>query len=453
MEELSASNKDHFTLAVATISVMIFAISWRRWKSSSSSGAPSLPPGPRSLPIVGYLPFLRRDLHKQFRNMAHIYGPIFKFHLGSKLHVVINTPDLVKAVVREQDDIFSNRNPSIAALAISYGGRNVVFSDNNSDWRNLRKIFAHEVLSNKNLEACRFFRRDEVRKTIKNIYSKIGTTIDISEIAFSTEANVLTSMVWENTSDPNAKGSQFGAELKRISSNIVELLGQPNLSDIFPSVAWLDLQGILRKMKRQLHQLDEIFTTIIEDRIISNSKKPKDAGGHEGKKDLLQILLELMDQKDAASISITQIKALLLDIMVAGSETTTTLIEWAMAEIMQNDDIMKKVQQELEEIVGLDNIVEESHLPKLQYLDAIIKETFRLHPVVPLILPRSPSQDCIVGGYTIPKGCTVLLNVWSIHRDHRYWDNPLIFNPERFLTNKYDFKGGNLNLICYDKDG
>ncbi|XP_023742135.1 ferruginol synthase 1 [Lactuca sativa] len=312
MEELSASNKDHFTLAVATISVMIFAISWRRWKSSSSSGAPSLPPGPRSLPIVGYLPFLRRDLHKQFRNMAHIYGPIFKFHLGSKLHVVINTPDLVKAVVREQDDIFSNRNPSIAALAISYGGRNVVFSDNNSDWRNLRKIFAHEVLSNKNLEACRFFRRDEVRKTIKNIYSKIGTTIDISEIAFSTEANVLTSMVWENTSDPNAKGRQFGAELKRISSNIVELLGQPNLSDIFPSVAWLDLQGILRKMKR---------------------------------------------------------------------------------------------------------------------------------------------QDCIVGGYTIPKGCTVLLNVWSIHRDHRYWDNPLIFNPERFLTNKYDFKGGNLNLICYDKDG
>ncbi|CAH1424307.1 unnamed protein product [Lactuca virosa] len=105
------------------------------------------------------------------------------------------------------------------------------------------------------------------------------------------------------------------------------------------------------------------------------------------------------------------------DIMVAGTETTTTLIEWAMAEIMQNDDIMKKVQQELEEIVGLDNIVEESHLPKLQYLDAAIKETFWLHTVVPLILPWSPSQDCIVGGYTISKGCTVFLNVWAIHRN------------------------------------
>ncbi|KAL7595396.1 hypothetical protein Lser_V15G29258 [Lactuca serriola] len=359
--------------------------------------------------------------------MSHIYGPIFKFHLGSKLHVVINTPDLVKAVVREQDDIFANRNPSIAALAISYGG----------------------VLSNKNLEACRFFRRDEVRKTIKNIYGKVGSAIDISQIAFSTEGSVLTSMVWENTSDPNAKGSHFGAELQRISSNIVEILGQPNLSDIFPSLAWLDLQGILRKSKRQLHQLDRIFTSIIDDRIISNSKKPKDAVGHEGKKDLLQILLELEDQKDATSISITQIKALLLDIMVAGTETTTTLIEWAMAEIMQNNYIMKRLQEELAEIVGLDNIVEESHLPKLKYLDATIKETFRLHPIVPLILPRLPSQDCIVGGYTIPKGCTVFLNVWSIHRDPQYWDNPLEFNPERFLTNKYDFKGSNLNFIPF----
>ncbi|CAI9290235.1 unnamed protein product [Lactuca saligna] len=446
--ELLGSNKDHLMLALASISVMIFAILWRRWNSWSSC-APLLPPGPRSLPIVGYLPFLGRDLHKQFRNMSHIYGPIFKFHLGSKLHVVINTPDLVKAVVREQDDIFANRNPTVAALATSYGGVDVVWSDNSSYWRNLRKIFAHEVLSNKNLEACRFFRRDEVRKTIKNIYSKIGTAIDISEIAFSTEANVLTSMVWENTSDPNAKGSHFGAELKRISSNIVETLGQPNLSDIFPSLAWLDLQGILRKSKRQLRQLDQIFTSIIDDRIISNSKKPKDSVGHEGKKDLLQILLELEEQKDETSISITQIKAFLLDIMVAGTETTTTLIEWAMAEIMQNHDIMKRIQKELADVVGLDNIVEESHLPKLQYLDATIKETFRLHPIVPLILPRSPSQDCIVGGYTIPKRCTVFLNVWSIHRDPLYWDNPLEFNPERFLTNKYDFKGSNLNFLPF----
>ncbi|CAI9290229.1 unnamed protein product [Lactuca saligna] len=449
--EVMSGNKDQLTqLAVATISATILAILWHILKSLSSlHGAPPLPPGPRSLPIVGYLPILSGDMHKQFCNLAHIYGPIFKFHLGSKLHVVINSPDIAKVVVREQDEIFANRNPSISAFTMSFGARDVIWSDNNSDWRNLRKLFVHEVLSSKNLEACRYFRRDEVRKTIKNIYSKIGTTINISEIAFLTEVNVLTSMVWENTSDPFAKGSHFVAELRMIASNVVELMGQPNVSDIFPSLAWLDLQGVLRKTKKLLYQVDQIFTSIIDDRIESNSRKPKDDVRPQGKKDFLQILLDLMGHKDATSISNTQIKGLLLDIMVAGSETTTTLIEWAMAEIMRNHDTMKRIQKELADVVGLDNIVEESHLLKLPYLEATIKETFRLHPVLPLILPRSPSKDCIVAGFTIPKGCTVFLNVWSIHRDPKYWDNPLKFNPERFLTNKYDFKGSNLNFFPF----
>ncbi|KAL7597366.1 hypothetical protein Lser_V15G29246 [Lactuca serriola] len=446
--EVMSSNRNELTLAISAI---ILTALWYRWKFSSSSngGQPPLPPGPRSLPIVGYLPFLSRDLHKQFVNMANTYGPIFKFHLGSKLHVVINTPDLAKVVVREKDEIFANRNPTIAALGSSYGGRDIVWSDSNSDWRNLRKIFVQEVLSNKNLEASSCFRRDEVRKTINNVFSKIGTSINISEIAFSTEANVLTSMVWGNTSAEKAKSSNFGAELQMVSANIVVLMGQLNVSDVFPSLAWLDLQGVERNMKRQLNHLDQIFTSIIDDRIESNSKKLKHAVGHEGKKDVLQVLLELMDQMDAISINRTQVKALLQDIMVAGTETSTTLIEWAMAEIMQNSDILKRVQEELEETVGLDNIVEESHLPKLQYLEATIKETFRLHPVVPFILPRSPSQDCIVGGYTIPKGCTVFLNAWAIHRDPRYWENPLEFNPDRFLRNKYDYIGSNLNFFPF----
>ncbi|CAI9290228.1 unnamed protein product [Lactuca saligna] len=384
-----SSNKNELTLPISAI---ILTGLWYIWTvSSSSNGRSPLPPGPCSLPIVGYLPFLSRDLHKQFVNMAHSYGPIFKFHLGSKLCVVINTPDLAKVVVREQDEIFANRNATIAALAITYGGQDVVMSDNNSDWRNLRKIFVHEVLSHKNVEASRYFRRDEVRKTIRNVYSKIGNTIDISEIAFSTEAKVLTSMLWGNTSEEKANGGQITAELHIIVANIVELMSKPNMSDIFPSLAWLDLQGIEQNTKRQLDRT-----------------------------------LWLQEQTQRQR-----------------------LIEWAMAEIMQNHDIMKRIQEELLQIVGPNKIVEESHLPKLQYLDATIKETLRLHPVLPFILPRSPSQDRVVGGYTIPKGCTVLLNVWAIHRDPRYWDNPLEFNQERFLTNKYDFKGSNLNFFPF----
>ncbi|KAI3501142.1 hypothetical protein L1887_29003 [Cichorium endivia] len=147
----------------------------------------------------------------------------------------------------------------------------------------------------------------------------------------------------------------------------------------------------------------------------------------------------------------TQIKAILMDIVVGGTDTTTTMAEWTMAELLKNPDVMGKVQDELEQVVGLNNIVEESHLPKLRYLDAAIKETFRLHPPLPLLIVRSPSQTCKVGGYTVPKGTNVYLNVWAIHRDPQYWENPSEFHPNRFLntdgTAKLDYTGYNTNFI------
>ncbi|GJV40596.1 cytochrome P450, partial [Tanacetum coccineum] len=114
---------------------------------------------------------------------------------------------------------------------------------------------------------------------------------------------------------------------------------------------------------------------------------------------------------------------------------------------------MNKIQEELANIVGVNSMVEESHLAKLQYLNATIKEIFRLHPVGALGLLRSPSKTCMIGGYTIPKGCTVYVNVKAIQRDPRYWDNPLEFNPNRFLTQegtkKWDFQGNDMKFLPF----
>ncbi|KAI3686417.1 hypothetical protein L1987_80093 [Smallanthus sonchifolius] len=310
--------------------------------------------------------------------MAHTYGPIFKLKLGSKLHVVINTPELAKAVVRDHDEAFSNRDQSAVALAITYDGQDIVFANNNHNWRKLRKLFVHEVLSNKNLEASGCFRRDDVRKAIKNVFDKIGTAINICEIAFATETNVLPRTIWENTSDEGMKHRNLAVEIDDVAANIVKNFGRVNLSDFFPSLARFDLQGVERDMKMQRDKMDKLFTSIIEDRIESNLKRSQDEVGYEGKKDFVQILLDHKDEKDETSLSMTQMKAVLLDVMIAGTETMATAVEWAMACIMRDHNVMKNVQEELVEIVGVNNIVEESHLPKLKYLDAIIKETLRL---------------------------------------------------------------------------
>lgn len=137
------------------------------------------------------------------------------------------------------------------------------------------------------------------------------------------------------------------------------------------------------------------------------------------------------------------------DMVVGGTDTSSNTMEFAMAELMNNPRIMKKAQEEIERVVGKDNTVEEWHLHKLHYLNAIMKETFRLHPALPLMVPHSPSHSCLVGGYTIPKGSRVFVNVWAMHRDPSIWDNPLEFRPHRFLDRNIEYNGNDFSYIPF----
>jgi cytochrome P450 len=135
--------------------------------------------------------------------------------------------------------------------------------------------------------------------------------------------------------------------------------------------------------------------------------------------------------------------------VVGGTDTSSNTTEFMIAEIMNQPEVMRKAQQELESVVGKDKIVEESHIHKLPYLHAVMKETLRLHPALPLLVPHCPSQTCTVGGYTIPKGSRVFVNVWAIHRDPSVWENPLNFDPERFSNDKWDYSGSDFNYFPF----
>lgn len=138
------------------------------------------------------------------------------------------------------------------------------------------------------------------------------------------------------------------------------------------------------------------------------------------------------------------------DMITGGTDTSSNTIEFAIAEMMYKPEVMKRVQEELEAVVGKDNMVEESHIHKLSYLQAVMKETLRLHPVLPLLIPHCPSETTNVGGYTIPKGSRVFLNVWAIHRDPSIWENPLEFDPTRFLLDaKLDFSGNDFSYFPF----
>ncbi|KAL8196199.1 hypothetical protein R6Q57_025199 [Mikania cordata] len=296
---------------VLTISALALVFLCYKWVSFYTKKATtSLPPGPYGLPVVGYLPFLGTNLHEIFTEMAHRYGPIFSLQLGRKLHVVVNSVDLVKVVARDLDNSFANRSPPITGLTITYGGASILWSNNNTYWRNLRKLLVSQVLSNANIKASQSFRTNEMKKTVNDVYKKIGEKMDINEIVFNTEVNVVTSMIWgRSKSEGGLEASHIGDRFREVEMKIVKLLGTSNISDFFPVLSRFDLQRRNQEMQRHLEYVDGIFDNIIEKRIKDNSCKMDE---EDERKDLLQILLELKDKKDTeTSFNMLQIKALL----------------------------------------------------------------------------------------------------------------------------------------------
>lgn len=172
-------NKDELTMVVPLVTtfslVIMLGVTWYKLTLSTSKRSLPLPPGPYSLPVVGYLPFLRQDIHNKFNTLADTYGPIFKFYVGSKLLVVVNSPELVKEVLHDEEDTFANRDQSTAAAVMCYDGQNLIYAEDNNVRLNLLKIFVHEILSNKSINAHSSLRKDEVRKAMNNVYRKIGT--------------------------------------------------------------------------------------------------------------------------------------------------------------------------------------------------------------------------------------------------------------------------------------
>ncbi|XP_050370226.1 flavonoid 3'-monooxygenase CYP75B137-like [Argentina anserina] len=404
-----------------------------------------LPTGPRGLPLVGNLLSLHPDLHSYFAGLAHTYGPIYKLRLGTKLAVVITSPSLAREVLRDHDVIFANRDIPAAGRAATYGGADIAWRPYGAEWRMLRRVCVVNMLSKATLDSVQDLRRKQVRKMVGFFYGRVGSRVNVGEQIFLNTMHVVTDMLWGGTVQEEAAGE--GREFREVISELTGLLGKPNVSDFYPGLARFDLQGVVKQMDGIVKRFDEIFERVIDQRLRMMKEGIKEK---EGSTDFLSFLLRLKDEGDSKTpLTIIHIKALFMDMITAGTDTSSNTIEFAISEVMNKPEVLEKINQELEAVVGKENIVEESHIHKLPYLYAVMKETLRLHPVVPLLIPHCPSETCTVGGYTIPKGSQIFVNVWAIHRDSSSWENPLEFDPTRFLDSEWDYTGNDFRYFPF----
>jgi len=201
-------------------------------------------------------------------------------------------------------------------------------------------------------------------------------------------------------------------------------------------------------LKKTSKQIDEMVEMIIEE----HEQAPNAQKGQQ--KDFVDILLSLMHQPmdflNEFVIDRTNIKAILIDMVSGALETSATTIEWAFLELLRHPRVMENLQHELENVIGMSKMVEEADLPNLRYLDMVVKETLRLYPSAPLLVPRESSQDVMIDGYYIKKKSRIIVNAWAIGRDHKVWsDNAEMFYPERFVNSDIDLKGHHFELIPF----
>ncbi|KAG0452974.1 hypothetical protein HPP92_025638 [Vanilla planifolia] len=419
----SKMEKIMITVSLVALAFLFF----HRRKAKAKTHVP-YPPGPRGLPILGSLPFLEPNLHVYFASLARTYGPVIRLRLGSKPCVVVSSPSAASEMFKDQDVAFANHDVSAAIRHCFRGSKDVLWCSYGPEWRMLRKISATHVLNAGSIEAMAPVRFREVRRALRVVWERAsaGEAIVIRDMLFQTAMNTTTTVLWGERVDDDGKGEQF----QKMIEGILDHMIVPNVSDFFPFLAPLDPQGVARRVKGIFRWVDDYINDIVERR------KKAIAAGSTNQLDMLQSVLHHMMHKNDpqfAFFTLADLRNLLSNIIGASTDSVTTTMEWAMTELLHNPCVMEKVQQELDAVVGRDLLVKESDIPRLCFLRAVMKETLRLHPPVPLLVPHRPSSDCTIGGFAVPSGTAVFVNAWAIQRDPSYWEDAEEFKPERFL--------------------
>jgi cytochrome P450 len=235
-------------------------------------------------------------------------------------------------------------------------------------------------------------------------------------------------------------------EFKWMLDELLLLNGVLNVGDWIPWLDWMDLQGYVRRMKK----VGKMFDAFMEYVLDAHSEQRRRDGEGFVARDMVDVLMQVADDPTLeVQFGRVGVKAFTQDLIAGGTESSSVTVEWALSELLRKPAIFAAATEELDRVIGRGRWVTEKDIPNLPYMEAIVKETMRVHPIVPLLIPRVAREDVVVGGYDIPKGARVLINVWTIGRDPELWDAPEEFSPERFVGSKMDVKGQDFELLPF----
>ncbi|XP_044484466.1 cytochrome P450 71A1-like [Mangifera indica] len=406
----------------------------------------NLPPSPPKLPIIANLhQLLGPLLHRTLEGLSKKYGPLMLVHFGHAPALIVSSPEMAREMMKTQDISFLNRPRLTTTKIFFYNCTDLGFTPYGEYWRQLRKLCVLELLSIKRVQSFQFVREEEVAVLMNRIRGSCykGGSVNLSAMLVGVSDNIATRCILGRRAEEENGKSKFGEIAKKLMAQMASFC----VGDMFPSFGWVDVAtGLIVRLKETSKKLDAFLDEVIEEHMIEE----RDGKGKQSdKKDFVDILLQLEKDGTFEELNRDNLKAILTDMYVGGSDTTATTLEWIMAELVKNPSLLKRAQQEVRTVVGKKSKIDADDIEKMEYMKCVIKESLRLRAIVPLLAGRETTERVKIGGYEIPTNTRVYVNAWAIQRDPKYWDRPIEFIPERFMNNPVDFRGQHFQFIPF----
>ncbi|XP_015949064.1 isoleucine N-monooxygenase 1 [Arachis duranensis] len=456
----------HVLASLASLIIMISSFTILKFlspffiKNKKSHKIPKLPPGPKPWPIVGLLPEMLtnkpvfRWIHKVMEEMN---TEIACFRIGNVHVIPVTCPKLACEFLRKHDADFATRPLSMATETATNGYLTTALTPFGEQWRKMKKIVANDLLSQQKHQWLQDKRDQESNNLVFQVYNKCIKNnnnnnnnnnvnkdncfglVNVRSVARHYCSNVAKRLIFNirHFGEGGIDGGPSFEDEEHLISGTFKLLKYINafcVTDYMPCLKGLyDFDGHESEIKEAMRIMNKYHDPIIEERI-----KQWNDGLRSEQEDFLDVLINLKDSNNAPLLTPMEIKSQIIELMMAAIDNPSNAVEWALAEMVNQPELLQKAIAELDRVIGRDRMVEESDIPKLNYIKACAREAFRLHPIVPFNVPHVSIKNTIIGNYLIPKGSHILLSRQGLGRNPKVWKEPHKFKPERHIKSDGD---------------
>ncbi|KAL2571523.1 hypothetical protein AAZX31_17G014900 [Glycine max] len=409
---------------------------WRRW-STTGGGPKNLPPGPPGWPIVGNLfqvILQRRHFIYVIRDLRKKYGPIFSMQMGQRTLIIVSSAELIHEALIQRGPLFASRpRDSPIRLIFSMGKCAINSAEYGPLWRTLRKNFVTEMITPLRIKQCSWIRKWAMEAHMKRIQQEAREQgfVQVMSNCRLTICSILICIC-------------FGAKIeeKRIKSiesilKDVMLITLPKLPDFLPVFTPLFRRQVKEAKELRRRQV-ELLAPLIRSRKAFVEGNLLELGNHYDMASPVGAAyvdsLFNLEVPGRGRLGEEELVTLVSEIISAGTDTSATAVEWALLHLVMDQDIQERLYKEIVECVGKDGVVTESHVEKMPYLSAVVKETFRRHPPSHFVLSHAATEETELGGYTVPKEASVEFYTAWLTENPDMWEDPNEFRPERFMS-------------------